>query len=101
MKYPFIVQRQNCFGTKDQDRNWEGEGGGGGGSVSFTLFEKWGYILMEQLFSVFRYIVRQTTGFPFKHIRTWFLRACESGGGGGGSVFHCALVKFDPDNLGQ
>ena len=45
LKYPFIGHKQNCFGTKGQDRNW------GGGS--WTLFEEKGYMSIEQLSSVF------------------------------------------------
>ena len=56
LKYPFTVHKQNCFGTKDQDRKW------GGGS--WTLFEERSYISIEQLLSVFWCIVRLTPGFP-------------------------------------
>ena len=47
LKYPCTKYKQNCLGTKDQDRNWGKRGRGG------TLFEEWGYVSIEQLLSVF------------------------------------------------
>ena len=36
LEYPFIEHKQNCFGTKDQERNW--------GKGPWTLVEDGGYM---------------------------------------------------------